>query len=126
MEDLILVVDDARFAREITKKALQNGGYENIVEATTAADALAIFQEKKPCLTLLDITLPDNPDLALLKKLIAIDPQASIVMCSAIGKDKIVLDALKAGAKDFILKPYDEKQFLQVINRVLGDKLEKR
>lgn len=126
MGDLILVVDDARFARNISKKALQNGGYENIVEVTTAADALAIFQKEKPSLTLLDISLPDNLDLTLLKKLLAIDPKAPIVMCSAIGQEEVVMDALKAGAKDFILKPFDEKQFLKVVNRVLCDKLEKR
>ena len=120
MEDLILVVDDARFARMISKKALQNGGYENIVEAATAADALKIFQD----LTLLDITLPDNLDLTLLKKLMAINPQASIVMCSAIGQEQIVIDALKLGAKDFILKPYDEKQFIKIVNRVLCEKSE--
>ena len=124
MEDLILVVDDARFARMISKKALQNGGYENIIEAATAADALKIFQEKNPDLTLLDITLPDNLDLTLLKKLMAINPQASIVMCSAIGQEQIVMDAIKSGAKDFILKPYDEKQFIKIVNRVLCEKSE--
>lgn len=126
MKDLILVVDDARFARRITKKALQNGGYENIIEAATAADALKAFQEQKPDLTLLDITLPDNLDLTLLKKLMEIDPEASIVMCSAIGQERVVMDALKAGAKDFILKPYDEKQFIKIVNRVFREKMENR
>ncbi len=124
MEELILVVDDARFARMITKKALQNGGYENIIEAATAADALRVFQEKKPVLTLLDITLPDNLDLTLLKKLMEIDPKASIIMCSAIGQERVIMEALKSGAKDFILKPYDEKQFIQIVNRVLREKSE--
>lgn len=126
MKDLILVVDDARFARRITKKALQNGGYENIIEAATAADALKAFREQKPDLTLLDITLPDNLDLTLLKKLMEIDPEASIVMCSAIGQERVVMDALKAGAKDFILKPYDEKQFIKIVNRVFREKMENR
>ena len=72
----------------------------------------------------MDITLPDNLDLTLLKKLMAINPQASIVMCSAIGQEQIVMDALKSGAKDFILKPYDEKQFIKIVNRVLCEKSE--
>ncbi len=120
MENLILIVDDAKFARVIAKKALQNGGYDNIIEAATAADALVKFQEYKPDLTLLDITLPDNTDLTLLKKLLAIDPKASIVINSAIGQDLIIMDALKAGAKDFIVKPFDEKQFIKIVNHVLG------
>lgn len=120
MENLILIVDDAKFARVVTKKALQNGGYENIIEATTAADALVMFQEQKPDLTLLDITLPDNSDLTLLKKLLEIDPKASIVINSAIGQELIIMDALKAGAKDFIVKPFDEKDFIQIVNKALG------
>lgn len=120
MENLILVVDDAKFARVVTKRALQNGGYDNIIEATTAADALRLFKEKKPDLTLLDITLPDNTDLTLLKNLIAEDPNAKIVINSAIGQELIIMDALKAGAKDFIVKPFEEKDFIQIVNKVLG------
>ena len=120
MEKLILIVDDAKFARVITKKALQNGGYDNIIEATTAAGALEAFQENKPDLTLLDITLPDNTDLTLLKKLLEIDPQASIVINSAIGQELIIMDAFKGGAKDFIVKPFDEKEFIKIVNKALG------
>ena len=122
MEKLILVVDDAKFARVITKKALQNGGYDNIIEAATAADALALFQEKSPDLTLLDITLPDNTDLTLLKKLLEVNPKASIVMNSAIGQELIIMDALKAGAKDFIIKPFDDLNKLLFVKR-LSDKV---
>lgn len=119
MKNLILVVDDAKFARVVTRKALQNGGYDHIIEAATAAEALKLFQEEKPDLTLLDITLPDNTDLTLLKKLLEIDPNAKIVINSAIGQDLIIMDALKAGAKDFIVKPFEEKDFIQIVNRVL-------
>ena len=120
MENLILVVDDAKFARVVAKRALQNGGYENIIEAKTAAEALELFQERQPDLTLLDITLPDNTDLTLLKKLLEINPKASIVMNSAIGQELIIKDAVKAGAKDFIIKPFGEKQFLETVNKALG------
>lgn len=120
MENLILVVDDAKFARVVAKRALQNGGYENIIEAKTAAEALELFQERQPDLTLLDITLPDNTDLTLLKKLLQINPKASIVMNSAIGQELIIKDAVKAGAKDFIIKPFEEKQFLETVNKALG------
>ncbi len=120
MDHLILVVDDAKFARVIAKKALQNAGYENIIEAKTAKEALELFIEHKPDLTLLDITLPDNTDLTLLKKLLETDPSASIIINSAIGQELIIKDAVKAGAKDFIVKPFEEKQFIKTVNRVLG------
>lgn len=70
MSDLILIVDDARFARRIERKALEDAGFENIIEAKMAEEAIEIFKEKKPDLTLLDITLPDNSDLTLLKKML--------------------------------------------------------
>lgn len=122
MEDLILIVDDARFARRIETKALQDAGFEHIVEAKTAKEALQIFEEQAPELTLLDITLPDNSDLTLLRTMMKIRPEAKIVMNSAIGQELIIQDALKAGARDFITKPFKEKEFIEKIVKVMkGD-----
>lgn len=121
MDKQILIVDDARFARNITKRALNAGGYTNLLEAATAADALVTFTENKPDLTLLDITLPDNSDLTLLSKLLAVSPEAKIVMVSAIGQDLIIADALSIGAVDFITKPFNEQDFLSIVRNVLGD-----
>lgn len=119
MEDLILIVDDARFARRIETKALQDAGVEHIVEAKTAKEALQIFEEQAPELTLLDITLPDNSDLTLLRTMMKIRPEAKIVMNSAIGQELIIQDALKAGARDFITKPFKEKEFIEKIVKVM-------
>lgn len=119
MEDLILIVDDARFARRIETKALQDAGFEHIVEAKTAKEALQIFGEQAPELTLLDITLPDNSDLTLLRTMIKIRPEAKIVMNSAIGQELIIQDALNAGARDFITKPFKEKEFIEKIVKVM-------
>ena len=119
MEDLILIVDDARFARRIETKALQDAGFEHIVEAKTAKEALQIFEEQAPELTLLDITLPDNSDLPLLRTMIKIRPEAKIVMNSAIGQVLIIQDALIAGARDFITKPFKEKEFIEKIVKVM-------
>jgi len=77
------------------------------------------LMEKKPELTLLDITLPDNTDLTLLKKMLAENPKAKIIMNTAIGQELIIMDAMKAGAKDFIVKPFEEKAFLNTVTRVL-------
>ena len=119
MEDLILIVDDARFARRIETKALQDAGFEHIVEAKTAKEALQIFEEQAPELTLLDITLPDNSDLTLLRTMMKIRPEAKIVMNSASGQELIIQDALKAGARDFITKPFKEKEFIEKIVKVM-------
>ena len=119
MEDLILIVDDARFARRIETKALQDAGFEHIVEAKTAKEALQIFEEQAPDLTLLAITLPDNSDLTLLRTMMKIRPEAKIVMNSAIGQELIIQDALKAGARDFITKPFKEKEFIEKIVKVM-------
>lgn len=119
MNDLILIVDDARFARRIERKALEDAGFENIIEAKTAKEALEIFKEKKPDLTLLDITLPDNSDLTLLKMMLKERSEAKIIMNSAIGQELIIKDALEAGAKGFITKPFKEKEFIEKVVNVM-------
>lgn len=119
MSDLILIVDDARFARRIERKALEDAGFENIIEAKTASEAFEIFKEKAPELTLLDITLPDNSDLTLLKRMLKECPDAKIIMNSAIGQELIINDALEIGAKDFITKPFKEKEFIEKVVRVI-------
>lgn len=121
MSNSILIVDDAKFARNIIKKALTNGGYDNFIEATSAKEAKELFESQKPELTLLDITLTDSSDLSLLEELLKINPQAKIIMNSAIGQDIIIADALKLGAKDFITKPFVEMEFLSVVQHVLED-----
>ena len=103
MEDLILIVDDARFARRIETKALQDAGFEHIVEAKTAKEALQIFEEQAP----------------ELRTMIKIRPEAKIVMNSAIGQELIIQDALNAGARDFITKPFKEKEFIEKIVKVM-------
>lgn len=119
MDDLILIVDDARFARRIERKALEDAGFENIIEAKMAGEALQLFKEKNPDLTLLDITLPDNSDLTLLKRMLETRPEAKIIMNSAIGQELIIQDALEAGAKDYITKPFKEKEFIEKVVNVM-------
>ncbi len=119
MNEKILVVDDAKFARTLVKRALTNGGYDNIIETANAADTKKVFAKEHPDLTILDITLPDNSDLTLLKDLLKIDPKAKIIMNSAIGQALIIADALKMGAKNFITKPFEEGELLQVVKFVL-------
>lgn len=122
MKEKILLVDDAKFARKVAIKSLQNGGFDNIVQAATAAEAMELFEKENPDLVLLDITLPDNSDLTLLENLLKKKPDAKIIMTSAIGQDLIIEDSIKAGAKAFVTKPYSEKEFLEIIYKVLEEK----
>ena len=122
MNEKILLVDDAKFARKVAIKSLQNGGFDNVVQATTAAEAMEMFEKENPDLVLLDITLPDNSDLTLLENLLKKRPEAKIIMTSAIGQDLIIEDSIKAGAKAFVTKPYSEKEFLKTIYKVLEEK----
>lgn len=121
MEKLILIVDDARFARNITKRALAAGGYTNVIEAATAAEAIVAFTESKPDLTLLDITLPDNSDLTLLTDMLQAVPEAKIVMVSAIGQEQIISLAISKGAVDFITKPFDEENLISIVRNALSE-----
>lgn len=122
MEDKILIVDDARFARNLIKRALNNGGYTNLIEAESAQDAIRLFTNEHPNLTLLDITLSDRNDLSLLADLISIRPDAKIVMSSAIGQQLIIADALQLGAMDYIVKPFEQEHLLEVVASALSEK----
>ncbi len=119
MNEKILVVDDSKFARVFLKKVLINGNFTNIFEAANAADTIKIFEQEKPDLVFLDISLPDSNDLGLLEKLLKINPDAKIVMCSALGQDLIIEEALKKGAIDFVVKPFEEKQMLETVMKLL-------
>lgn len=121
MDERILLVDDAKFARKVAKKTLSNGGFDNVTEAVNAAQAMEVFQNNDFDLVLLDITLPDNSDLTLLENMLKVKPDAKIIMTSAIGQDLIIQDALNAGAKAFITKPFGEKEFLKEVFRVLEE-----
>jgi len=121
MDERILLVDDAKFARKVAKKVLGNGGFDNVTEAVNAAEAMEVFKNHDFDLVLLDITLPDNSDLTLLENMLKEKPKAKIIMTSAIGQDLIIQDALNAGAKAFVTKPFGEKELLKEVFRVLEE-----
>lgn len=121
MKETILIVDDAEFSRSVMKQALYNAGFDNILETTTAEETRKIFATDCPDLTVLDIMLPDSFDLKLLYELLAINKEARIVINSAINKPEITREALLAGAKGFITKPFNEVDFLCKIKMALED-----
>ena len=115
----MLVVDDAAFMRKVLSDALTAGGHEVIGEAADGNQALARYQELRPDLTTLDITMPEKDGLATLRELTAIDPNARVIMCSALGQESKVIDALKLGARGFVVKPFDIERLLGAVDKAL-------
>jgi two-component system chemotaxis response regulator CheY len=116
----VLVVDDAAFMRKMVIDVLQGGGHEVIGEAGNGNEAIARFQELRPDVTTLDITMPEKDGLTALREIIALDPGAKVVMCSALSQESKVLEAVKSGAKDFIAKPFQAARVLSAIEKVVG------
>jgi len=120
MAQKILVVDDAAFMRMMLKDILTKAGYEVVGEAADGVEALTKYNELKPDLVTLDITMPNKDGIAALKDIKAADPSALCVMCSAMGQQSMVIEAIQSGAKDFIVKPFQADRVLESIKKVLG------
>jgi len=116
----VLVVDDAAFMRKVLSDALAAGGHEVVGEAANGAEAVASFQALRPDLTTLDITMPEKDGLAALAEIIAIDPAARVVMCSALGQESKVVESIHLGAKDFVVKPFQSGRVLEAVTKALG------
>ena len=116
----VLVVDDAAFMRKMVSDALTKAGHEVIAEATNGQEAVDQFQALKPDLATLDITMPEKDGLAALAEIMPLDPTARVIMCSALGQESKVLEAVKSGAKDFVVKPFQPSRVLEAVQRVLG------
>jgi two-component system, chemotaxis family, chemotaxis protein CheY len=116
----ILVVDDAAFMRKMVTDALTKGGHEVIGEAGNGTEAVEQYQTLKPDLTTLDITMPEKDGLSALKDIMALDPSAKVIMCSALGQESKVLESIKLGAKDFVVKPFQAERVLDAVGKALG------
>lgn len=118
-EKKILVADDAAFMRMMIRNALTKNGYPNIVEAADGDSACEAYEKEKPDLVLLDITMPNKNGIDVLKDIKENDPAAKVIMCSAMGQELIVVDAIRFGALDFIVKPFKEDSFIQTVRKFL-------
>ncbi len=116
----IMLVDDAAFMRMMLKKALTENGYSDFVEAQDGADAVKKYGEENPDMVIMDITMPNMDGLQALKKIREMDPGAKVVMCTAMGQESMVVDAIKSGAKDFIVKPFNSERIVQTVNSIVG------
>jgi two-component system chemotaxis response regulator CheY len=115
----VLVVDDAAFMRKLLSDALASGGHEVVGEAGNGVEAVVRYQELRPELTTLDITMPEKDGLAALAEIMLLDPSAKVVMCSALGQEAKVLEAVKLGAKDFVVKPFQPARVLEAVGKAL-------
>jgi two-component system chemotaxis response regulator CheY len=115
----VLVVDDAAFMRKMVSDALSGGGHEIVGEAANGCEAVQRFQELRPDVMTLDITMPEKDGLTALREIIAVDPGAKVIMCSALGQESKVLESIKLGAKDFVVKPFQAERVLSAIEKAL-------
>ena len=116
----ILIVDVAAFMRMMIKDILTKNGYEIAAEAENEKIAIEKYKEVTPDLTLLDITMPELDGIQALKGIKAVDPAANVIMCSAMGQQAMVIEAIQSGAKDFIVKPFQADRVLEAVKRVMG------
>ena len=116
----ILIVDDAAFMRMMVKDILVKNGYEVIGEAKNGMEAVELYKKERPDVVTMDITMPVMDGIQAVKQIKAFDPTAKIIMCSAVGQQGMVMDAIKAGARDFIVKPFQTDRVLGAIKKVIG------
>ena len=119
MAKRVLIVDDAAFMREMLRDMLSEAGYEVVAEAVDGEQAVTAFRENSPDLVTLDIVMPRKSGLEALREIVALDPGTCVVMCSALGQEALVMEALEAGARDFIVKPFKPDNVLEVVSKAL-------
>lgn len=120
MANKILIVDDASFMRMMIKDILTKNGFEVVGEAENGAKAIEKFKDTQPDLVIMDITMPEVDGIQAVKGIKKIDPDSRIVMCSAMGQQAMVIEAIQAGAKDFIVKPFQADRVLEAVRKALG------
>lgn len=116
----ILICDDSLFMRYVLRKILENGGHEVIGEAENGLEAIEKYKEFMPELATMDITMPEMDGIEAVKEIKKNDGSARVIMCSAMGQQMMVMEAIQAGAKDFIVKPFQQDRVLQALEKALG------
>jgi two-component system chemotaxis response regulator CheY len=115
----ILIADDGEFLRVRTARMLAVEGF-SVAEADNGVKAVELFQTEKPDVVLLDLGMPEKDGLTALKEILALKPDAKIVMLASLGQETLVLQAIRAGAKDYVVKPFEQERILGVIHKMLG------
>lgn len=121
MPKTVLIVDDAVFMRNMLKDIFAGGDFEVVGEASNGVEAVEKHKELKPALTTMDIVMPFKSGIEATKEILLDNPKAFIVMCSALGQESLVMEAIEAGAADFIVKPFKSEDVLAVVRKVMGE-----
>ena len=116
----ILICDDAAFMRMMIKDILTKNGYNVVGEAENGAMVVDMYEELHPDLTMLDITMPEMDGIQALKSIKSAHPEANVIMCSAMGQQAMVIEAIQSGAKDFVVKPFQAERVLEAVRKVVG------
>ena len=120
MQTQVLIADDAMFMRKVIRKHLAECGMTDIVEAANGAEAVELFIKNRPGLVLMDITMPEMTGLEALEEILKTDPEAKVIMCSAIGQQSMIIKSLEMGAMGFIVKPFEKNEIEATIRSVIG------
>lgn len=115
----VMVVDDAAFMRMMLKNVLIEGGHEVVAEAANGVEAVQQYEAHHPDLVTMDITMPEMDGIEAVRAIVGTDPAAKIVMCSAMGQQQMVIDAIHAGAKGFVVKPFDKSKVLAEVEKLV-------
>ncbi len=116
----VLIADDAAFMRMMIKNILTQNGHEVVAEAENGQQAVEKYLETKPDVCTMDITMPEKDGLAALKEIVAADPAAKVIMCSALGQEAKVIESIRSGAKDFVVKPFQQDRVLAALAKAIG------
>jgi two-component system chemotaxis response regulator CheY len=119
LADKVLIVDDAAFMRMMIKDIMTKNGYEVVGEAANGAEAVAKYKELKPDVVTMDITMPEVDGIQALRQIKSMDSNAKVLMCSAMGQQSMVIEAIQAGARDFIVKPFQAERVIEALQKAL-------
>jgi two-component system chemotaxis response regulator CheY len=120
VRNTVLICDDAAFMRSLLTDILGNAGFDVVGEAKTGTEAVTKFRELRPDLVTMDILMPELGGIDAVREIVSFQPTARVLMCSAIGQQALVLEAIRAGARDFIVKPFQPSRVLEAVQRVLA------
>ena len=120
MAKRILITDDALFMRVTLKNILSKSGYEIVGEAANGRESVELYKSQKPDLVTMDITMPEMDGITAVREIKKVDPNANIIMCTAMGQKSMVLEAVSAGAKDFLVKPFQPDKVVEAVQKLIG------
>ena len=120
VRNTVLVCDDAPFMRSLLSDILTGAGFQVVGEAQTGAEAVDKFRQLRPDLVTMDILMPDMGGIDAVREIVKLEPRAKVLMCSAMGQQSLVVEAIRAGARDFVVKPFQPSRVLEAVQRVLA------